>query len=69
MRFPLRIGEQTTLKDPKTGEPVTVRVTAAEDGKVIVIVEAVPGSPVKVSAPRDADVVYQYKVPDSHAIH
>ena len=69
MQFPLRIGEQTTLTDPETGEPVTVRVTAAEDGKVTVIVEAVPGSPVKVTAPRDADVVYQYKVPDAHMLH
>ena len=69
MRFPLRIGEETTLTDPETGEPVTVRVTAAEDGKVTVMVEAVPGSPVKVTAPQDADVVYQYKIPDSHAIH
>jgi hypothetical protein len=69
MDISLRIGETTTLADPETGEPVTVRVTAAEDGKVTVIVEAVPGSPVKVTAPRDADVVYQYKIPDSHAIH
>jgi len=69
MQFPLRIGEQTTLNDPETGEAVTVRVTAAEDGKVIVIVEAVPGSAVKVSAPPNADVVYQYKVPDSHMLH
>ena len=69
MQSPLRIGEETTLTDPETGEPVTVRVTAAEDGKVPVIVEALPGSPVKVTAPRDADVVYQYKVPDSHRLH
>ena len=69
MRFPLRIGEQTTITNPETGEPVTVRVTAAEDGKTTVIVEAVPGSPVKVTAPRDADVVYQYKVPDAHKLH
>ena len=69
MRFPLRIGEQTTLTDPETGEPVTVRVTAAEDGRLTVIVEAVTGSPVKVSAPPNADVVYEYKVPDSHILH
>ena len=69
MLFPLRIGEQTTLSDPETGEPVTVRVTAAEDGKVTVIVEAAPGSPVKVSAPPNADVIYQYKIPGFHAIH
>ena len=69
MQFPLAIGEQTTLTDPETGEPVTVRVTAAEDGKVTVIVEAVPGSPVKVTAPLNADVIYQYKVPDSHMLH
>ena len=69
MHFPLTIGEQTTLTDPETGEPVTVRVTAGQDGKVTVIVEAVPGSPVKVSAPPNADVVYEYKIPGSHAIH
>ena len=69
MQFPLRIGEQTILKDPETGEPVTVRLTAGEDGRLTVIVEALPGSPVKVTAPPDADVVYQYKIPDSHAIH
>ena len=69
MQFPLTIGEQTTLTDPETGEPVTVRVTAAEDGKVTVIFEAVPGSPVKVTAPPNADVIYQYKVPDSHRVH
>ena len=69
MQFPLRIGEQTNLTDPETGEPVTVRVTAAEDGKVTVIVEAVPGSPVKVTAPPNAYVVYEYKAPDSHKLH
>ena len=69
MRFPLRIGEQTTLTDPETGEPVTVRLTAGDDGRLTLIVEAVPGSTVKVTAPPDADVVYQYKVPDSHKLH
>ena len=69
MQFPLRIGEQTTLTDPETGEPVTVRVTTAEDGKTTVIVEAVPGSSVKVSAPPNADVVYQYKAPDPQKLH
>jgi len=69
MQFPLRIGEQTNLTDPETGEPVTVRVTAAEDGKVTVIVEAVPGSPVKVTAPPNADVVYEYRAPGAHKLH
>ena len=69
MQFPLRIGEQTTLTDPETGEPVTVRLTAGDEGGLIVIVEAVPGSPVKVTAPPNADVIYQYKVPDSHRLH
>ena len=56
-------------RTPATGEPATVRVTAAEDGKVTVIVEAVPGSPVKVTPPPNVDVIYQYKVPDSHTLH
>lgn len=69
MRFPLWIGGETTITNPETGEPVTVRLTAAEDGKVTVIVEALAGSTVKVTAPPDADVIYEYKVPGSHAIH
>jgi hypothetical protein len=68
MRFPLGIGEHTTLTNPETGEPVTVRVTAGDDGRLTIIVEAVPGSAVKVTAPPNADVVYQYKVPDSHRL-
>lgn len=69
MQFPLRIGEQTTLTNPETGEPVAVRLTADDDGRLTVIVEAAPGSPVKVSAPPNADVIYQYKIPGFHAIH
>ena len=69
MRFPLGIGEHTTLTNPETGEPVTVRATAGDDGRLTIIVEAVPGSGVKVTAPPNADVVYQYKVPDSHRLH
>lgn len=69
MRFPLRIGEETTIRNPETGEPVTVRVTAAEDGKVTVIVEAVPESPVKVTAPPNADVVYHHKATHPSTIH
>ena len=69
MRFPLGIGEHTTLTNPETGEPVTVRAAAGDEGRLILIVEAVPGSAVKVTAPPSADVVYQYKVLDSHRVH
>jgi len=69
MRFPLRIGEQTTITNPETGEPVTVRVTAGEEGRLTVIVEAVPGSNVKLTAPINADVVYEYKAADARRLH
>ena len=51
MRFPLGIGEHATITNPETGEPVTVRLTAGDEGRLILIVEAVPGSAVKVTAP------------------
>ena len=42
MHLSLRIGEETTITNPETGEPVTVRVVAGDDGKPTVIVEAAP---------------------------
>ena len=69
MRFPLGIGEHTTLPNPETGEPVTVRATAGDDGRLTIIVETVPGSTVKVTAPPNADVVYQCKTLDSNILH
>ena len=69
MNFPLRIGEQTAITNPETGEPVTVRVVAGEEGRLTVIVEAMPGSTVQLTAPANADVVYEYKVPDPNKVH
>ena len=69
MDFPLRIGEQTTITNPETGEPVTVRVVAGEEGRLSVIVEALPGSTVQLTAPANADVVYEYRAPDAHKMH
>jgi len=69
VHFPLRIGEQTTIINPETGEPVTVRVVAGEEGRLTIIVEALPGSTVELTAPPGADVVYEYKVPDAHKLH
>ena len=42
MYIPLKIGEATTIIDPATGEPVTVIVTAIEDGKATIHVAASP---------------------------
>ena len=69
MRFPMRIGEQTTLPAPETGEPVTMRLTAGDGGRLTLIVEAPPGTAVKLTGPPHVDVVYRYKVPDSDRLH
>ena len=42
MYIPLRIGETTTIMDPATGEPITVRVDAIEDGQATITVVAPP---------------------------
>jgi len=67
--FPLRIGEQATITNPETGEPVRVCVVAGEEGRLTVIVEALPGSTVQLTAPANADVVYEYKAPDARKLH
>jgi len=67
--FPLRIGEQSTITNPETGEPVTVRLVSGEEGRLTVIVEALPGSTVQLTASANADVVYRYKAPDAHKLH
>ena len=46
MYIPLKIGEATTIIDPATGEPVTVIVTAAEDGQATIQVMAASDVPV-----------------------
>ena len=46
MYSPLRIGETTTIMDPATGEPITVRVDAIENGKATITVVAPPGTSV-----------------------
>ena len=69
MHFSLRIGEETTITNPETGEPVTVRVVAGEEGRLTIFVEALPGSTVQLTAPANADVVYEYKAPDAHKLH
>ena len=46
MDYPLEVGETLTLTDPATGQPVTVIVTAIEDGKATIKVVAPPDVPV-----------------------
>ena len=41
-----RIGETTTIMDPATGEPITVRVDAIGNGKATITVVALPGTSV-----------------------
>ena len=46
MYIPLKVGEATTILDPATGEPITVIVTAIEDGRVTIQVVAASDVPV-----------------------
>ena len=46
MHKTIKIGEPTTIIDPATGEPVTVIVTAAEDGQATIQVVASSDVPV-----------------------
>ena len=46
MHIHIKIGEPTTIIDPETGDPVTVTVTAAEDGQTTIQVVAAPDVPV-----------------------
>ena len=55
MYIPLKIGEATTIIDPATGEPVTVIVTAAEDGKATI--QVVAPSEVPVATVRDPEAL------------
>ena len=53
MYIPLRIGETNTIMDPATGEPITVRVDAIENGKATINVVASPDvSVTKVCEPQ-----------------
>lgn len=65
MEFLLRVGEETTITDPRTGEPITVRMVAGEDGKPTVIVEAAPDGSIRVKAPGVVEVIYK----DPRALH
>ncbi len=40
--IPLKVGEATTILDPATDEPITVLVTAIEDGRATIRVVASP---------------------------
>ena len=51
MHKTIKIGEPTTIIDPETGEPVTVIVTAAEDGQATI--QVVASSDVPVTKVRD----------------
>ena len=53
MNKPLKIGEPTTIIDAETGEPVTVTVTAIEDGRATIQVVAPSG--VSVTKVRDSE--------------
>ena len=46
MYIPLKVGEATTILDPATDEPITVIVTAIEDGRVTIQVVAASDVPV-----------------------
>ena len=46
MYIPLKIGEATTILDPTTGGPVTVIVTAIENGGAEITVVTPPDVPV-----------------------
>ena len=53
--IPLKVGEATTILDPATGEPITVIVTAIEDGRVTIRVVA--ASDVPVAKVRDPEAL------------
>ena len=55
MYIPLKVGEATTILDPATSEPITVIVTAIEDGRATI----------RVLAPSDVPVA---KVRDPEAL-
>ena len=60
MHIHLKIGEPTTIIDPETGEPVTVIVTAIEEGKATIQVVASPDvSVTKVREPEPPPRVVQ----------
>ncbi|MBS0003193.1 MAG: hypothetical protein KFF45_08980, partial [Thioalkalivibrio sp.] len=59
MRFSLRIGEETTITDPETGEPIILRLVAGDDGKPTVIVEAAPDRSFRVKASDGVEVIYK----------
>lgn len=63
MRFPLRIGEETTITNAETGEPVRVPLTAGEDGKVAVVVEGPCDSSVQVKGPPGTRIIWEPKRP------
>lgn len=65
MNFMLKVGEERTITDPKTGDPITVRVVAGEDGDPTVVVDAAPGRSIRVRASGDAKVIYR----DTHTLH
>ena len=46
MYIPLKVGEATTILDPATDEPITVIVTAIEDGQATIRVVAPADVPV-----------------------
>ena len=46
MYIPLKVGEATTILDPATGEPITVIVTAIDDGRATIRVVAASDVPV-----------------------
>jgi len=46
MYIPLKVGEATTILDPATGGPITIIVTAIEDGQATIRVVAPSDVPV-----------------------
>ena len=53
MEYRVEVGKTLTVTDPETGEPVTMRVVASEDGKARITVEAPPN--VRVRHNRDPE--------------
>ncbi len=46
MDIPVEVGKTLTVTDPDTGEVITVRLVAAENGKATIVVDAPHGTPV-----------------------
>jgi hypothetical protein len=59
MSIPLSFGEETAVMDPATGKYVIVRVTAIDNGRVTISVDAPPDVPVtKEGEPEPSTILH-----------